>query len=271
MLNKYVITITLATGVGLLLLSGVTRKVEDVQSELFNSREEPKVTELSSEGEKVSSFKLKYIKLPLERTLILKDEVNETSVDFLTSKINKLSSEGRSPIYLLIDSPGGSVIHGATLLSAMEASKAPVNTVCLRICASMAFSIHQHGKNRYMLNRSVLMSHDASGGGSGRLSQIKSIIDFFDRFVSKDSMYVSKRAGLTYRAYRNEVMRDMWLDAEDALARRFTDRIVSLDKTDLASDFSGFYEEYKNFVPVQQPKFNKIKNFDIEWISDYGF
>ena len=165
------------------------------------------------------------------RTLLLTEQVGE-NMDKMAQDVTRLASESNSPIYILIDSPGGSVFHGATLVSAIEASKAPVYTVCLRICASMAFVIHQFGHKRLMVKRSALMSHDAFGGARGDVSRMKSMVGFIDRFIQKDSALIAKRAGMTFDAYYNEIMRDMWLDADDAIDRGFADEIVVVEGMD---------------------------------------
>ena len=87
-----------------------------------------------------------------------------------------------SPIYLLIDSPGGSVITGASVVSAIEAAQVPVYTVCLQLCASMAAIIHQYGSQRLMVDRSFLMFHNARGGFEGSFPQILSQFNTINRF-----------------------------------------------------------------------------------------
>ena len=78
------------------------------------------------------------------------------------------------PMYVFIDSPGGSVLSGAQIISAIQAAKGPVNTLCVGICASMAAMIHQFGTNRLVLDRSFLMFHPASGGAEGEVDKMYS-------------------------------------------------------------------------------------------------
>lgn len=105
---------------------------------------------------------VKYLNLVEDQTVEIYGEINESS-EAIAQKITSLAAKGK-PIYLLINSPGGSVMDGALIISAIEASKAPVYTICTQLCASMAALIHQYGHTRYMVDRSILMFHPAAGG-----------------------------------------------------------------------------------------------------------
>lgn len=203
------------------------------------------------------SIRIKHIKPRDGRVVALTGEIN-ANVDRVAQKIKDLENISAEPIYLLIDSPGGSVIHGASLVSVIESSRAPVYTVCMRLCASMAFIVHQYGHKRFMLNRAILMSHDASSGPkSGDMSRIKSIVDFLQKYIDRDSAYIANRAGMNLQDYKNEIMRDMWLDSVSSTERHFNDDIVSLSLS--TSDSLEFNYDSK----LDKDKSNDTKAFDI--------
>ena len=146
---------------------------------------------------------------------------------YVSKKITQLGNTGQ-PIYILINSPGGSVLDGALIVSAIEASLVPVYTICEALCASMAFIIHQYGHKRMMVDRSILMGHPASGGVSGTLEQMQSRLGTIHRYVNKFNSYIANRAGLTLNQYLPLVVSEMWIDAEDATTRHFNDEIVNV-------------------------------------------
>lgn len=148
--------------------------------------------------------------------------------DGVAAEISRLSAKGEGPTFLLIDSPGGSVLDGALILSAMEASKVPVYTVCLSLCASMAAVIHQYGSKRYAIDRSILMFHPASGGVQGTLEQQAARLNTITRYVYKMNAYIAKKANLTLEKYNALTVSELWIDAEDAMKQGFVDGIVSL-------------------------------------------
>lgn len=141
--------------------------------------------------------------------------------------ITQLAELGE-PIYVVINSPGGSVMDGALIVSAIQAVDVPVYTVCLQLCASQAAIIHQYGTKRMMVDRSILMFHDASGGIEGSFPQMKTRLLFFDQFVNKMDAEIAKRVGITLPEFLLKISHELWLDAEDATRQHFNDSIVNV-------------------------------------------
>lgn len=170
------------------------------------------------------------LRLNPNRTLFLTSPVEQFTVNELVNNLRQMEKTNNvDPIYLLIDSPGGSVLDGAQLISQMEAMKAPVHTVCLKICASMAALIHQYGKKRYALDRSVLMFHPASGGAQGQVDNMISRLKTIKRYVNKFNAYIINRSGINEEEFNKMMSYELWLDAEDAKTTNFVDNIVSID------------------------------------------
>lgn len=63
--------------------------------------------------------------------------------------------EARKPIWLYIQSAGGSTFHGFNLIDVIKASKTPVYGVCFTICASMAFNVFIACHKRYAFKNSI--------------------------------------------------------------------------------------------------------------------
>jgi ATP-dependent Clp protease protease subunit len=145
----------------------------------------------------------------------------------IAATIRKASREDK-PIWLLIDSPGGSVIVGAQILSAIESAGVQVNTVCLTLCASMAAIIHQYGTTRYMVDRSFLMFHEASGGVRGTVPQMLSQLTSMTRYLSKMSKRIAERAGMSFEEFNGKLASELWLDAEEASSSGFNDKVAAV-------------------------------------------
>jgi ATP-dependent Clp protease protease subunit len=153
------------------------------------------------------------------------------NANHIASIIRDASREGK-PIYLLIDSPGGSVISGAAIVSAIEAAQVPVYTVCLQVCASMAAMIHQYGTKRLMVDRSVLMFHNASGEFSGSLPQVASLFNTINRYVNKMFLNTANRSNQQLSEFLDKIQSDYWIDAEDSLSQSYSDETVSVVYSD---------------------------------------
>lgn len=171
--------------------------------------------------------KLKVLTLTDSNTVEFEEEVTYESSKRLISKIKSMQNTDR--IYLLITSPGGSVLAGAMVLETIQGSKIPVDTVCVGICASMGAQIHAVGSHRYMTNKSVLMYHPASGGVQGDFNVMESRIAFYKRYVAKMDMYIAERANIPYEQFKARVRDELWIDAQDATSDGFNDNVVYLD------------------------------------------
>lgn len=182
------------------------------------------VTSVELEG---STKAIKQLKLTSSNTIVLFGEIGPETTS-IGQQITELAQSGK-PIYLLINSPGGSVMDGNLIVSAIQASTVPVYTICLQMCASMAAIIHQFGTERYMVDRSILMFHEASGGVSGQFNQMKSRFYTFDRLISKLDTEIAKRVGLEPAAFMAKLPNELWIDAEDAIKQNFADKLVNLN------------------------------------------
>lgn len=174
----------------------------------------------------VKSKKVTQLDLTDKQVITIYGPIGDESYS-IAKQITNLGKTGK-PIYVLINSPGGSVLDGALIASAIEASPVPVYTVCEQLCASMAFIIHQHGHTRMMVDRALLMGHPATGGLQGTLEQMQSRLSTIQRYVNKFNAKIAKRAGLSLEQFQSMVVSEMWLDAEDSTDKSFNDKIVNV-------------------------------------------
>ncbi len=213
----------------------------------------------------VVNFKvIKQINLDPSRTIALIGPIGENALD-AASKITELARESSLPIYLVLSGPGGSVLTGGVLISAMQASRAPVYTICDVLCASMDSMIHQYGKLRFMTDRSIIMFHPASAEVSGDVDRMYSMVSFLKRFINKMELEVSTRQGITFEQYKAKTGVELWIDSEDALSSNIIDSIVNYHLEKTVYDFI-----------IQQPEDSKQHSkttnpFDVTWICTTAY
>lgn len=162
----------------------------------------------------------------------LNTEVTESSVNKTIDKIKKANRNSKLvAIYLLLDTPGGSVFDGTRLITAMDNSKLPIYTICTEGCYSMGAQILEHGKLRYAIDRATVMFHPASMGLmiDGEVDKIFSRIEYSKKSIDKLDAYNANRAGMSYDTFKLHVSREYWMDSEEALSFHFIDGIVTLD------------------------------------------
>jgi ATP-dependent Clp protease protease subunit len=76
-----------------------------------------------------------YTRLGVERILFLGSEVNDGIANSLVAQMLYLDSEDSSkPIYLYINSPGGSVTAGLAIFDTIQYVKSEVVTICVGPC-----------------------------------------------------------------------------------------------------------------------------------------
>jgi len=171
---------------------------------------------------------IKHIELNQNNTLTLFDVVEPANSSALAQQITAMDDGSEDPLYLLIDSPGGSAFYGAKIISAIEASIRPVYTVCVGTCASMGAMIHSYGVKRMGTDRSVLMYHPAAGQYEGKAPNMASLMATVNRYVHKMEVNVFKRAKMSREEYLQHILVDYWIDTEDAKAAGLLDELVVL-------------------------------------------
>lgn len=136
--------------------------------------------------------------------------------------------EERKAIRLYINSPGGDVTEGFSLISAMELSKTPIHTINVGEWCSMAFLIGITGSKRYSLPSSIFMMHEPSGLTVGKFSDMEDKVEFNKRFnnllIKKHVLAHSK---MTPQKYNSISKKDFYMLADDALKYGFIDEIVT--------------------------------------------
>jgi ATP-dependent Clp protease protease subunit len=165
-------------------------------------------------------------------TILLEGKIDENSSNAVINELNTLAKDNKSKeLYLLLSSPGGSVLDGAKIISKMESLQKlgiKVNTVCLDLCASMAAVIHSYGTKRLAINRSVLMYHPASGMTAGQLENMLSLLNTLKRYVDKFNNNIVSRSKLSKSEFDQKSAFGFWIDAEDALGSGLVDEIVDI-------------------------------------------
>ena len=117
-----------------------------------------------------------YNRLYRERIVFLGQEITDELANQIIGVLLYLDHEDSSkPIYLYINSPGGSVNAGLALYDTMNHIRAPVITVNVGLAASMASFLLAGGKpgSRMALPHSRVMIHQPMGGAQGQAEDIK--------------------------------------------------------------------------------------------------
>jgi ATP-dependent Clp protease protease subunit len=165
--------------------------------------------------------------IPGNRVVIIGGEIRD-NMRSVARRIAELALESAEPIYLLLNSPGGSVLDGSLVIQAIEASRAPVHTVCIQICASMAAMIFEYGSKRLIGDKATLMFHPASGSAEGELDKMVSRLSHFQKFIGTIEAQIAKRIGMSFEHYKAESGMEIWVQDQDAVDRKYADQVVRI-------------------------------------------
>lgn len=195
--------------------------------------------------ESITKLKPKIIKkitIDSSRTIYINGPVGinmKTSVETLSG----MDQPPYKPIFIVINSPGGSVLLGGLFLSQMEATKSPIITICHGLCASMAAIILQYGDKRYAVDKSIIMFHPASGGAQGDVDRMSSLMNMLQSYIFEMEHYVSNRIGLEYSEYKAKSAVEWWLTTHQAKDANVIDKIVIYKtKHNLLGNIPLFYD-----------------------------
>ncbi|MCB4428368.1 ATP-dependent Clp protease proteolytic subunit [Synechococcus sp. MU1643] len=172
-----------------------------------------------------------YTRLGVERILFLGSEVNDGIANSLVAQMLYLDSEDSTkPIYLYINSPGGSVTAGLAIYDTIQYVKSEVVTICVGLAASMgAFLLAAGTKGkRVALPHSRIMIHQPLGGTSRRqASDIEIEAREILRMKEMLNRSLSDMSGQSFEKIEKDTDRDYFLSAEEAKEYGLIDRVIS--------------------------------------------
>lgn len=133
------------------------------------------------------------------------------------------------PIYLVLDTPGGSVDDGLKIIEVAKSLPRPVHTVSL-FNASMGFIISQNLGDRYVISSSTMMSHRATVGNiTGTFpGSFISRVQATAAQLMKINSDVAERAGMSLEQYMGMIANELWMNTDDAVKYKFADKVVTL-------------------------------------------
>ena len=186
----------------------------------------PMVVESTSRGERAFDI---YSRLLKERIIFLTGPIDDKLSNLIVAQLLFLESEDpKADISLYINSPGGSVTAGLSILDTMNFIKPSVSTLCVGQAASMGAVLLCAGDNkkRFCLSNSRVMIHQPLGSFQGQATdceiQAKEILSIRKRL----NEILSKNTGQTIKKIQSDTERDNFMNPEDAKKYGLIDEIL---------------------------------------------
>jgi ATP-dependent Clp protease protease subunit len=176
---------------------------------------------------------------PKERTMILGEEVDQSSVKNIIKTIYDINLEDeeqesiyldheRHPIHLIVNTFGGSVYDGLGLIGAIELSTTPVVVTCLGSAMSMGLFILASGHHRRAHHLSTMMYHQISLGAYDKIEGLRKDMEEAQRLEELCENILFKRTKLRKKDLEDYKTRkaDWYISAEEALKFGIIDEII---------------------------------------------
>ena len=172
-----------------------------------------------------------HVVLTKDNMLTINDEFNGQTVAAIQKQAKEMDARipSKDPIYLVINSPGGSIDAGLEMISTLSGLRRPIHTVSLW-AVSMGFQTVQGLGDRYILADGTLMSHKAYGGFRGEFpGQLNNRLEYWLKRVTRmDQKAADRTAGKhTLKSYQALVENEFWCDGQDCVNEGFADKVVS--------------------------------------------
>jgi ATP-dependent Clp protease protease subunit len=169
-----------------------------------------------------------FSRLLMERIIWVAGEVNDQMSTIVQAQLMFLDSVDNNDITIHIDSPGGSVKSGLSMVDVMEYIKSDIRTINTGMAASMGSVLLGAGTKgkRGSLRFSRTMLHQSSGGAGGNIQDARITMKEWEKINQTLFELLGGYCGKTVEQVMNDASRDLWLSSEEALNYGIIDEIV---------------------------------------------
>ena len=188
----------------------------------------PMVVEQTPRGERAFDI---YSRLLKENIIFIGTPIDDTLANLVVAQLLFLESEDPDrEIQMYINSPGGSVTSGMAIYDTMQFVRAPISTLCVGQCASMAAVLLSAGTKgkRYALPNSRILIHQPSAGGiGGQATDIKIAAEEILRMRQRLNEILAFHAGQPVDRIERDVERDYIMSAPQAKEYGLIDAVIN--------------------------------------------
>lgn len=164
-----------------------------------------------------------------DRIVVLGTDVNDEIANYITAQLLYLEGQDKDkPIWLYINSPGGSVTSGMAIYDTMQFVEPEVGTICMGLGASMGQFLLCAGApgKRYALPHARIMMHQPLGGVEGQATDIAIQAEQMAYTKRLLQERIAQHTGRSYEEIEADSDRDRWFTAEQAKEYGIIDHVI---------------------------------------------
>ncbi len=187
----------------------------------------PYIIEQSPRGERTYDI---FSRLLMDRIVFLGAPINDDVANIIIAQLLFLeANNAEKDIYLYLNSPGGIVSSGMAIYDTMQHLRAPINTICMGMAASMGSFLLAAGTpgKRSALPHARIMIHQPSGGAQGTAADIEIQAREILYLRGKMNELYARHTGQSVEQIERDMDRDRFMSAEEAKAYGLIDTIFT--------------------------------------------
>jgi len=173
-----------------------------------------------------------FSRLLMDRLLWVAGPVDDRMSTVVQAQLMFLDTTSDDDITMHIDSPGGNVKSGLSMVDVMEYVNVDIRTINTGMAASMGSVLLGAGTKgkRMSLRHSTTMLHQSSGGFSGNIQDAE--IDWQEWQKVNHELFVllGSYCDKDPEQVKSDATRDFWLNAEEALEYGIIDEVITNKK-----------------------------------------
>jgi len=165
--------------------------------------------------------------LSKDRYIFLYGGIDLDTAYMINTKLLVMEKEDfKRPICIEINSPGGSIIDGLSIIDTMQHIKPEVITIVSGMAASMGAIIAAAGDKRYSYPNAQIMFHSASGMVGDYLNHIKDRTNWLVKIENRINNLLKEKTAFTEKEYFKMTNGELWLNAREGLKLKLIDKII---------------------------------------------
>lgn len=169
-----------------------------------------------------------FSRLMMDRILWVAGPVTDTMASIIQAQLLFLDNTDNTDINMYIDSPGGSVKAGLSMVDVMDYVNSDIVTVNAGMAASMGSVLLGAGTKgkRSSLRFSRTMLHQSSGGAVGNIQDAEISMNEWRKINDTLFGLLGEYCGKEPEQVKKDASRDFWLSADEAKEYGIIDEVV---------------------------------------------
>jgi ATP-dependent Clp protease, protease subunit len=163
------------------------------------------------------------------RTVLVFGEISDKSAADVVRRLVALDADSAAPIEMLVSSPGGHLESGDAIHDILRYITAPVNMIGTGWVGSAATHMYLAvpKERRFCTPNTRFLIHQPSGGAGGQATDIAIHAQEIIKARERVARTIARETGKPLDTVLQDIERDRWLSAEEAVEYGLVGRVVS--------------------------------------------